>query len=85
MNPIIKWYKDRITEKYLAQHDVSDPSRMTPSELVDTLTYIQQDAYSSPYARELCRRAGNLEKWIDYKLRKNAVKRAAASFGSQIV
>ena len=85
MNLIVKWYKDRATEMYLSHHDVSDPSKMTPHELADTLTYIEEDAYSSPYARELCRRAGNLEKWLDYRLRRNAVKRAAASFGSQIV
>lgn len=84
------WYKDRVTEIYLASHDVSDPGRMTPEELVTALTYIEESQFDSEYARELCRRAGNIEKWESgaykgYEVRARATKNAAENFGCRLM
>ena len=79
----VRWYKDRVTEIYLASHDVSDPGRMTPEELATVLTYIEEGQFDSEYAQELCRRAGNIEKWetVSYEARARATKNAAQNFG----
>ena len=83
----VRWYKDWVTEIYLASHDVSDPGSMTPEELATALTYIEEGQFDSEYARELCRRAGNIEKWKSgsYEARARAVKNAAKNFGSRLM
>ena len=80
----ICWYKDSITKRYLENHDVSTPTTMSPGELVETLTYIEELQCDSEYARELCRRAGNTKAWEhapDYETRSKAVQAAVKAFG----
>ena len=77
----MQWYNDFTTRKYKLEHDVEHPENMSVKELCDTITYIRQGWMSSPYAIELCRRAGNLERWASTHTRRKAVYEAAQSFG----
>lgn len=81
----MRWYHDLATRQFKLNHDVDHPEAMTTRELVDTLTHIYDGYLSSPYAVELCRRAGNLELWSAKQTRRQAVHEAAVKFGFQFL
>lgn len=81
----MKWYRDPATRRFKQTHDLSDPKQMTPGELCNALTYIKVGWMSSPYALELCRRAGTLNKWAATHTRRKAIYDAAGHFGFRII
>ena len=60
----VDWRDDTITRHVVAEHEaeLADPSSMTPALLACTITYCKDIA--NPYALELARRAGMLERYL---------------------
>jgi len=58
----VNWRQDSITRRYIAEHEteLTDPTSMTPDLLAGTTTYCQ--SLTNPYAEELARRGGLLER-----------------------
>lgn len=80
------WYSDHTTRQFKLNHDVDHPEKMTARELVDALTHLYNGGrLSSPFAVELCRRAGNLDLWASTRTRRQAVHEAAVKFGFQFL
>ena len=83
----VNWRKDAVTQRFIAEHkaELADPSSMTPDLLADATTYCQGD--TNPYAEELARRAGMLEKYrhTSGEKRSEVVCRAAKGFNILLI
>ncbi len=83
----VNWRQDGITRRYIAMHETEliEPTSMTPDLLAGATTYCQ--SVTNPYAEELARRAGLLEKYratSDVE-RADIVRRAAKSFNIVLI
>lgn len=78
----VNWREDTITRRFIAEHlvELADPSSMSPGMLADATTYCRD--ITNPYAEELARRAGMLDKYLHTfgEKRFEVVKRAAKGF-----
>lgn len=83
----INWRQDSITCRYIAAHkaELADPSSMSPDLLALTTTYCQN--LTNPYAEELAKRAGLLEKYLrtSDEERADIVRRAAKGFNIVLI
>lgn len=83
----VNWREDSVTRSFIAEHEaeLADPSSMTPDLLAGATTYCQDIA--NPYAEELARRVGMLEKYLHTSGAECAkvVQRAAKSFNILLV
>lgn len=83
----VNWRKDAVTRRFIAKHEaeLADPSSMTPDSLADATTYCQGD--TNPYAEELAKRAGMLERYrhTSGKERYEVVCRAAKGFNILLI
>ena len=83
----INWWQDDVTRRYIAAHEseLTDPSSMTPNLLALTTTYCQN--LTNPYAEELAKRAGLLEKYLRTfdEERADVVRRAAKGFNIVLI
>lgn len=83
----INWWQDSITRRYIASHEAEliDPSSMSPDLLALTTTYCQN--LTNPYAEELTKRAGLLEKYLRTSdgERADIVRRAAKAFCIELI
>ena len=83
----INWWQDSVTRSYVAAHEaeLTDPSSMSPDLLALTTTYCQN--LTNPYAEELARRAGLLEKYLrtSDEERADVVRRAAKRFNIVLI
>lgn len=83
----VNWREDAVTRRFIAKHEaeLADPSSMTPDSLADATTYCQGD--TNPYAEELARRAGMLERYrhTSGKERYEVVCRAAKGFNILLI
>lgn len=78
----VNWRQDRITQGFLERdYPFAVPESMTPEQLAETVTYIRGN--HNPYAEELCRRAGTLDRYKQADSEQELyalVVRAAAAF-----
>ena len=79
---------DSITRRYAIQHIdmLVHPSWMLPRYLCDACTYCE--TIDNPFAEELTKRAGNVERFRNAKTpkeKRSALENAAKSFGYRIV
>ena len=81
----LQWHGGATALNFRANHDMEHPEKMSPGELVKAITMIRAGWMSSPYAIELCKRAGNLKEWSATHTRRKAVHDAAAKFGFRFV
>ena len=83
----INWWKDSVTHRYIAAHEaeLTDPPSMSPDLLALTTTYCQ--TLTNPYAEELAKRAGLLEKYLrtSDEERADIVRRAAKRFNIVLI
>ena len=83
----IHWRRDSITRRYLAAHEaeLTDPSSMSSDLLALTTTYCQN--LTNPYAEELAKRAGLLEKYLYTadEERADIVRQAAKGFNIVLI
>ena len=83
----IDWRQDDITRRYVTEHEaeLADPSAASPFSLASAITYCQ--SIDNPYAEELARRAGLLEKYLRASgiERTDIVRRAAKSFNISLI
>lgn len=83
----INWWPDGITRRYIAAHEaeLTDPSSMSPDLLALTTTYCQN--LVNPYAEELAKRAGLLEKYLHAsdEERADIVRRATKGFNIVLI
>ena len=83
----INWWQDSVTRKFIAVHkaELTDPSSMSSDLLALTTTYCQN--LTNPYAEELARRAGLLEKYLrtSDEERADVVRRAAKGFNIVLI
>ena len=81
------WRQDSVTRRYIAAHEteLTDPSSMSSDSLALTTTYCQN--LTNPYAEELARRAGLLEKYLRTADEECAdiVRRAAKGFNIELI
>ena len=83
----INWWQDSVTRRYIAVHEaeLTDPPSMSPELLALTTTYCQN--LINPYAEELAKRAGVLEKYLRTSDEECAdiVRRAAKGFNIMLI
>ena len=83
----INWRQDSVTRSYIVAHEAEliDPSSMSPELLALTTTYCQN--LTNPYAEELAKRAGLLEKYLltSDEERADIVRRAAKGFNIVLI
>ena len=83
----INWWQDSFTRNFIAVHEaeLTDPSSMSPDLLELTSTYCQN--LTNPYAEELAKRAGLLEKYLrtSDEERADVVRRAAKGFNIVLI
>ncbi len=83
----VNWRQDGITRRYVAEHtaELTTPSSMSPDQLAGATTYCQDSA--NPYAEELVRRAGLLEKYLRTSgtERTDVVRQAAKGFNILLI
>ena len=83
----VNWRQDGFTRDYIGKHkaELTDPSSMSPDLLAETTTYCQD--FTNPYAEELAKRAGLLEKYLMTSdvVRANVVRRAAKGFNITLI
>ena len=83
----INWWQDSVTRSYIAAHEAEliDPSSMSPELLALTTTYCQN--LTNPYAEELAKRAGLLEKYLHTsdEERTDIIQRAAKGFNIVLI
>ena len=83
----INWRQDSVTRRYIAAYEteLTDPSSMSPDLLALATTYCQN--LINPYAEELAKRAGLLEKYLRASDEKRAdiVRRAAKGFNIVLI
>lgn len=83
----VNWRQDWITRRYIAEHEteLTDLSTMSPYSLAGATTYCQD--IDNPYAEELTKRAGLLEKYLRTSgvERADVVRRAAKSFNIKLI
>ena len=83
----INWWQDSVTRRYIAAHEdeLTDPSSISPDLLALTTTYCQN--LTNPYAEELAKRAGLLEKYlrISDEERADIIRRAAKGFNIVLI
>ena len=83
----IDWWQDSFTRNFIAAHEaeLTDPSSMSPDLLALTSTYCQN--LTNPYAEELAKRAGLLEKYLrtSDEERTDVVRRAAKGFNIVLI
>lgn len=83
----VNWRQDGITSRYVAEHETElvDPASMSPDSLAGATTYCQD--LTNPYAEELAKRAGLLEKYLrtsDVE-RADVVRQAAKRFNITLI
>ncbi len=81
------WREDRITENYMAENKamLAHPEAMNAKELANACTYCK--TIHNPYAEELMRRCGFLEKFQKAKEQEKQWKildKACAHFGIKL-
>ena len=61
----VEWYDDGITRRFIKRmgDKLTDPEHMTVNDLTLTITYIED--FDNPYSREMMRRSGHLEKFVN--------------------
>ena len=83
----VNWRKDVFTQRFIAEHEaeLADPPSMSPALLAGAITYCWD--IGNPYAEELARRAGMLEKYLctSGAERADVVRRAAKGFNILLV
>lgn len=59
----INWRQDGMTQRYVGDNaeELTKPTKMSPIQLANALTYCEN--FYNPYAEELMRRVGTLEKF----------------------
>ena len=81
----MKWYGGQAARTFKLTHDVEHPENMTEGDLCKAMNHIRESYLSSPFAEELCKRAGNYDEWRVCQTRRRAVQKAAASFGFHVI
>ena len=83
----VSWRQDSITHRYVAEHEteLTAPLSMSPDQLAGATTYCQDSA--NPYAEELVRRAGLLDKYLHTSgtERTDVVRQAAKGFNILLI
>lgn len=83
----VNWRKGAVTRRFIAKHEaeLADPSSMTPDLLAGATTYCQD--ITNPYAEELTKRAGMLERYrhTSGEGRYEVVCRAAKGFNILLI
>lgn len=83
----VNWRQDGITRRYVADHEteLATPSSMNPDQLAGATTYCQE--ITNPYAEELVKRAGLLEKYLRTSgiERADVVRQAAKGFNILLI
>lgn len=83
----IGWRQDFVTSRYVAENadELADPASMAPDSLAGATTYCKD--IGNPYAMELAKRAGLLERYLQASgvERADIVRRAARAFNIMLI
>lgn len=83
----VGWRQDFVTRCYIAEHEdeLTDPASMSPYSLAGATTYCKD--IDNPYAMELAKRAGLLERYLQASgvERADIVLRAAKAFNIMLI